>query len=392
MAAIAHMPPLLVGHPFLPTGRGECIRAAFRALRAAGVACQVLDIYGLFSRDPWREIAPQLVPRLTNGINVFYINGDEVEQTLAHLNAVPTFPGHNVVVPMWELSRYPAAPARQLERFDEVWALSTFIKDSLEGRVSVPIHHLPLASEAHLTSFLGRQFFGIPARAYVFLFLFDFTSYVARKNPFAGLNAFARLLRSRPAANVHFVIKLSGSQQRPDDYARFQEATGRYGERVTVIERILSDNEMKNLIRCCDCFLSLHRSEGLGRGLAEAMFLGKPAIATAYSGNMNFMTEDNSLLVNYRLVSVEPEAYPHWEGQLWADADVEQAAGHMVRLVDDPSFGQIVGARASRHLRQQFSYRSAGLRYRARLEAIARDCTNSARTTATAGMSTQAEV
>src|ERR1700726_4347278 len=183
MSAIEDMPPLLVGHPFLPTGRGECIRAAFRALRAAGVDCQVLDIYGLFPRDPWREIAPQLVPRLTNGINVFYINGDEVEQTLVHLNAVPAFPGHNVVVPMWELSRYPAAPARQLERFDEVWALSAFIKDSLEGRVSVPIHHLPMASEAHLTSFLGRQFFGIPERAYVFLFLFDFTSYVARKNP-----------------------------------------------------------------------------------------------------------------------------------------------------------------------------------------------------------------
>jgi glycosyltransferase involved in cell wall biosynthesis len=373
MAAIEDIRVLLVGHPFLPTGRGEDIRAAFHALRAAGVACHVLDIYKLFPHGSWTAIVPHLAPRITDGINIFYINSDEVEQALAHLGAVPTFPGYNIIVPAWELSRYPAISARQLERFHEVWALSGFTRDSLAGRVSVPVHHLSFASEVRVTSFLGRTFFAIPERTYAFLFLFDFTSYIGRKNPFAGVNAFDRLLRSRPTADVHFVIKLSGSQQRPEDYARFQEAIAPYADRVTVIDRILSDNEMKNLIRCCDCFLSLHRSEGLGRGLAEAMFLGKPVIATGYSGNMEFMTADNSLLVDYRLIPVEPGAYPHWEGQVWADADIEQAAGHMIRLVDDPASGRILGAQASRHLRQYFSYRAAGLRYRARLEAIARE-------------------
>ncbi len=373
MAAIEDIPVLLVGHPFLPTGRGEDIRAAFHALRAAGGGCRVLDIYKLFPHGSWTAIVPHLVSRIADGINIFYINSDEVEQTLAHLDAVPTLPGYNVIVPAWELSRYPAIPARQLERFHEVWTLSRFTRDSLAGRVSIPVHHLSFASEVRVTSFLGRNFFAVPERAYVFLFLFDFTSYIRRKNPFAGLDAFARLLRSRPAADVHFVIKLSGSQQRPEDYARFEEAIAPYADRVTVIDRVLSDNEMKNLIRCCDCFLSLHRAEGIGRGLAEAMFLGKPVIATGYSGNMEFMTADNSLLVDYRLIPVEPGAYPHWEGQVWADADIEQAAGHMARLVDDPASGRMLGTQASRHLRQHFSYRAAGLRYRARLETIAHE-------------------
>jgi glycosyltransferase involved in cell wall biosynthesis len=366
--------PLLAGHPFHPTGRGECVRAAFRALRAAGITSHVVDIYGPSPRDPDIEadIGPHLAPGLGGGINIFFINGDEISQALSHLNSGTVQGRYNVIVPMWELSRYPAPWARQVERFDEVWALSRFIRDSLDGRVSIPVHHLPLASQAHVTSFVGRRHFNIPEDPYVFLFLFDFTSYVERKNPFAGLAAFERLLRLRPRAEVHFVIKVSGAQRRPAEFQRFEEAMTPWRERTSIINRILGDSEMRNLIRCCDCFLSLHRSEGLGRGLAEAMFLGKPVIATAYSGNMDFMTPDNSLLVDYRLIPVAVEAYPFWQDQVWADADVEQATGYMTHLIDDPSWGRGIGGRGSRHMRQFFSYRSSGLRYRARLEEIAR--------------------
>src|SRR5437016_3303740 len=118
--------PLLAGHPFLPTGRGECIRAAFRSLRAAGMTSRVVDIYGLSPRDADIEadLGPNLVPQLDSGVNIFFINGDEISQALSHLNAAAVQGRYNVIVPMWELSRYPAAPARQVERFDEVWALS----------------------------------------------------------------------------------------------------------------------------------------------------------------------------------------------------------------------------------------------------------------------------
>jgi glycosyltransferase involved in cell wall biosynthesis len=367
--------PLLVGHPFLPTGRGECIRAAFRALKAAGVAARLVDIYRRYTPEPSieAELSPYIAPQLVNGINVYYINGDEIAQALAHLNSAALQDCYNIIVPMWELSRYPTAWAGEIERFDEVWALSTFIKNSLVRQVSTPVHHLPLASEVRLGAFLGRRYFNIPEARYVFLFLFDFTSYMERKNPFAGMKAFERLLQARPRASAHFVIKLSGSRQRPLEFRQFQEATAPYRERMTIVDRVLTDNEMKNLIRCSDCFLSLHRSEGLGRGLAEAMFLGKPVIATAYSGNMDFMTPDNSLLVDYTAIPVGVEAYPFWQSQVWADPDVEQAADYMVRLIDDPGFGRTIGARASQHLRKFFSYRAAGLQYQTRLEAIARE-------------------
>ena len=367
-------PPLIAGHPFLPQGRGECIRAAFRAFKAAGITSRIVDIYGLSPRDPdlEPEIGPGLVPRLDSGVNIFFINGDEINQALSHLNAAAVRGCYNIIVPMWELAHYPAAWARELERFHEVWALSGFIRDSIASEVSIPVCHLPLASEAHVTSFLGRRYFNIPEDRFVFLFAFDFKSYIDRKNPFAAIRAFERVLQARPVSSVHFVFKLSNSSEHTVDFERFANIIARYRDRTTVINRTVGDNEMRNLIRCCDCFLSLHRSEGLGRGLAEAMFLGKPVIATAYSGNMEFMTPDNSLLVDYRLVPVGVEAYPHWQDQVWADPDVEQATAHMIRLIDDPSFGRSIGARASRHLRRLFSYRAAGLRYRTRLEELTR--------------------
>jgi glycosyltransferase involved in cell wall biosynthesis len=116
----------------------------------------------------------------------------------------------------------------------------------------------------------------------------------------------------------------------------------------------MEDNDIKNLIRCWDCFVSLHRSEGFGRGLSEAMYLGKPVIATAYSGNMDFMTLENSLPVNYQLVNVPNGAYPFGEGQVWAEPDLEDAVNHMLRLIDDSSLGRGMGQRASLTIRRGF--------------------------------------
>ena len=129
--------------------------------------------------------------------------------------------------------------------------------------------------------------------------------------------------------------------------------------------------KVHNLIRCCDAFVSLHRSEGYGLGLAEAMYLGLPVIGTGYSGNMDFMTQENSILIGYRLVPVPPDAYPHAEDQHWAEPDLDEATAHMIGLVDDPAVGRALGARGSRSVRIGFSYRAVGLRYAQRLARIA---------------------
>jgi glycosyltransferase involved in cell wall biosynthesis len=106
--------------------------------------------------------------------------------------------------------------------------------------------------------------------------------------------------------------------------------------------------------------------------MAEAMFLGKPVIGTGYSGNMDFMSADTAFLVPFDLVPVERNDYPHWHDQIWANADDDIASQYMMKLVDDPNLGRELGKRASRHIRLNSSYRTTGLRYLQRLEAIKR--------------------
>ena len=248
------------------------------------------------------------------------------------------------MIPQWELSTFPEPWARQLDRFDEVWAPSAFIRDAIAPVVTRPVTLIPGSTGIKLGRFLGRRHFGISESAYAFLFAFDLRSYQQRKNPLAVVDAFAEVMRARPSRDLVLIVKVAGTVARPDAAQalreRLRDRTVNLGlGRALIIERDLTDAETKNLVRCCDCFVSLHRSEGFGRFLAEAMLLGKPVIATGYSGNMEFMTPEVSCLVNYRLVPVGEAEYPFWTGQVWADPDVDEPVDWMTRLVDDPALG-----------------------------------------------------
>ena len=221
-----------------------------------------------------------------------------------------------------------------------------------------------------LSTFLGRRYFKIPESSFAFLFFFDFTSYIQRKNPFAVFQAFEELCKNCPNQDLFLVIKFKGGEARQKDYEFFCDYIRRYKNRVLVIDKNLTDNEIRNLVRCCDCFVSLHRSEGVGLGLIAAMFLKKPVVATGYSGNLDFMNEENSCLVRYDLCNVPDEAYPFAEGQVWAEPDIAHAVDHMLKLVSDRDYARELGERASRDIRVNFSYRESGLRYLNRIREI----------------------
>jgi hypothetical protein len=144
------------------------------------------------------ELGGCLVQELSREINIFNINGDMVEHSLSQLGGDLPRGAYNVIYPMWELSKYPKSWAEQLDRFDEVWAPSKFTYESLKSAISKPVIHMPLPGEINLSTFLGRRHLGIPESSFVFLYFFDFTSYLERKNPFAVLHAFEELCKHRP--------------------------------------------------------------------------------------------------------------------------------------------------------------------------------------------------
>jgi glycosyltransferase involved in cell wall biosynthesis len=371
------LPVTLFGHPFAPIGRGEDLRATYRAFKAVGLSPRIVNVYGYQGDDSdlEAELGPAVQPASAGGLDVYCINGDEIEPAMTALGARRGQCRRAVIFPAWELPSYPAAWAALLERFDEVWVHSAFARDAIAPAVNRPVRILPGGAGVRLDSFLGRRHFGIPESAYAFLFAFDLRSYYQRKNPRAVIDAYAQVARLRPTRDLVLVMKMGGVDQHPEAAELFREdlrtRAGALGlNRVVVIERSLTDTETKNLVHCCDCFVSLHRSEGLGRFLAEAMYLGKPVIATDWSGNTDFMNADVACPVGYRLVPVREGEYPFWNDQTWADPDVDEAAAWMVKLADQPGWGRRLGERASRHIRSRFSYRAIGIQYLDRLREI----------------------
>lgn len=358
----------VIGHPSAPIGMGEHPRSVFKALRAAGAEARLVDIYGPEANADQALInsyAEYLSPTLGNGANIFCINADEVEQAFSVLRDrnLKAAKSRNIIYPAWELSRYPEEWGKILDQFDEIWAPSQFIADALTPATKRSVVHMPLACEIKERALVSRRHFGLSDSAYCFLFAFDFLSYLERKNPSAVIEAFGLAIQQRPEADARLVIKLNNTHRKSVDFERFKKQFAGFKDRVTLIDGTLTDLEMKALVWLCDCFVSLHRSEGFGRGISEAMALGKPTIATAYSGNLDFCSEETSLMVPYTLTPVGPDEYPHWKDQQWAQADVETAARHMVSLLDNPAKGWRLAAKARQRMLSDFSFLSRGLAY-----------------------------
>lgn len=358
----------LVGYLAYSFGLGESGRALARACAAAQLDFEVINIeIGGRRADeeiPGRQAGPGL-PRETA---LICMNADGMPHIPPRLRAAALPGQYRIGYWYWELEGFPKAWMGSFNEVDELWAASPFIRDCLAAVSPCPVVLMPPPVEVRLARQYTRAQFGLPERDFLFLFSYDFDSYVARKNPQACIEAFRRAF-APDDARVGLVIKTQhGDRALPArDTVR---AIASADPRITLIESSLSRDETYGLISVCDCYLSLHRSEGYGLGMAEAMSLGKPVVATGYSGNLAFMRPDNSCLVGYELVPVREGEYPFWEGQQWAEPDIDEAARHMRQLVEDPALGARIGAQARAHMQAHFSAGAAGGRVRRRLDVI----------------------
>jgi hypothetical protein len=361
----------LIGHPFASIGMGEQLRACARALDAVGVEYGIYDVYRYSKRTDHEHLAllaSREVSDIASGVRVFHINGDEVEPVLAAMRqrGFDFSAGRNVVVPAWELPNYPSVWKSGLETFDEVWAISAYVHEALT-RAGLRSHFVGQSLEIPSRAFLSRRYFGIRESALVFLHFLDLTSFAARKNPEAAVELFERLRALRPLEDIQLVLKVKNGEAAASDWV--DELRERLHHDAVLITDVLTTFETHSLISCSDCFVSLHRAEGTGRGAGEAMCLGRTALATAWSGNLDYMDPKSALCVNYKLVPVPPGAYPHGEGQLWADPDLEHALQLALRLVDEPAFRRSTELAGSRAIAHRASNRTVGLRMLERLQA-----------------------
>jgi glycosyltransferase involved in cell wall biosynthesis len=243
---------------------------------------------------------------------------------------------YNIAYCAWELADLPDAFCSRLNNFQEAWTLSTFCTNSIGRKSHVPVLTVPLPVDNNRSVIEnGREYFKIDKDIYLFMFAYDCDSYVSRKNPNAAVQAFIKAF-SPGDRHVGLMLKLINSKKDKEHIKKLMETLSPYNH-IYYIDRYLSDEEMRTLLHVSDTFVSLHRAEGYGLLPLEAMSLGTSVISTAWSGNMEYMNYKNTALVDYKLIPVNGEYVGSTPGDefVWADPDIDEAAAHMRRLVND---------------------------------------------------------
>jgi len=357
----------LLGFAFGEFGLGESLRALARACEAGGIPFVVRDIeQRLATRQADRSVAAHLSEDIRHRLSLMCVNPDMLKPVRPLLERTRAAGGYRVGYWYWELETTPRTWVGAYEAVDEIWCATEFVAAAVRKATDKPVIKLPPPIEVSLQRRYTRQEFGLPEGRFLFLFTFDYNSFVKRKNPEGVIEAF-RAAFPRGRDDVGLVVKSVNGVHRPERVAAIKAL---YGDdpRIVHLDRFLSRDESYGLIDATDAYVSLHRAEGLGLGLAEAMALGKPAIATAYSGNLEFMNAANSLLVDYRLVPIAPgEDLVDDERFAWAEPDVARAARHMRALVDDPALRARIATAGQREVRERFGLERAAQRLRERL-------------------------
>jgi len=375
----------LIGYAYGQLGIGEDLRMTSLALKATRIPFVIVNFEpGADVPQGDRTLAPHVVDTGPYAINLFCMTALETGRFYAE-RGLDQFQGrHNIGYWPWELSKWPADWTLVFDLVDEVWVSTAHIKKSLltarSPRFAKPIRVMPLvvqvpsslqkARSAENTR-SERKGYRLPLLAKLFFFSFDLNSSIHRKNPAAVVKAFQRAFPAEDYSpgKVGLVVKVQ-APKRPNRAWEELKKLANTDRRIHIIEGTLPRNQLLALYKSCDCFVSLHRAEGFGRNLAEALQLGLHVIATDYSGNTDFCRrpefKDQVSLIPHRLIKVRKGQYPYAEGQVWANPSVAAAAKAMRDFVERPN----PSYKVPRGGWPAFKASILGEQYRARLEEI----------------------
>jgi hypothetical protein len=353
-------------------GLGAAARGYVQALGAAGVPVRTvsmplhhLALPAELAAEYGRHGFEELVHEGAHGFEIVAVNAEELPDLVERLGE-DYFEGPRIGIWGWETNTIPPRWRRAFALVDEIWVYSRFMAENIGAVAPIPVISLPPpvlrppAPPAPLR-------LGVP-EGFLFLFVFDYLSTVQRKNPVGLIEAFRAAFA--PHEGPQLLIKTINAPLRPLAEEEVLWAThGR--EDIHVVDRSLTGQQLHGLMGACDCYVSLHRSEGFGLTMAEAMAIGKPVIGTGYSGNVDFMDEQNSYLIDFALGRVGPdcEIYPP-EGE-WAEPSVEHAAALMRSVYDEPQEAARRGTRAAQDIAARLSPEATGAAMRARLRELA---------------------
>jgi|GEM_PF-406007 len=311
-------------------GIGTVARSYVQALQSAKFPVALKDLSALSPQRAQDRTFERFDQTFPYPINLICVNADQHFSAKTHLGADYFDGRYNIAVWFWELPRFPAEWHDRFADYDEIWVASSFIADAIAQVSPIPVIRMPPAIAARQPGDRrrGRTRLQVNDDSYVFLYVFDFNSYVERKNPEGAIRAFRSAF---PADEpVRLVLKTVNGDANPEALNCLRELAR--DSRIALYDGYWTAEEIQDLTAACDAYVSLHRAEGFGVTIADAMLHEKPVIATDWSANTDFLTIANGFPVRYRLVPLLKDFGPYRAGQIWAEPDLDHAA-ELMRFV-----------------------------------------------------------
>ena len=320
-------------------GVGEAARCLLRGIETSGERHATFTYSDTMSRQ---QHAHKDASRLHDyDVNIVCVNADMLPSFARDASSSFFQNRYTIGLWFWEASEFPDRNVPAFDYVDEVWVSSEFVAKAIRAKSSKPVHVAPLAIATPAVEELDREALGLP-EAFTYLFSYDMLSIVERKNPLGLIDAFCEAFA--PGEGPILVLKSINGDKRLQDLERVRFAA-RNRPDIFVIDGYLTSSQKNGLMAACDCYVSLHRSEGYGLTMAEAMALAKPVIATGFSGNLAFMDEHVARLVTFKKTRVPQGCDPYPPGAIWASPDTAHAAACMREIWLDPESARALGER-----------------------------------------------
>ncbi|MBP0444397.1 glycosyltransferase [Roseomonas sp. SSH11] len=331
-APAAALPVTVAGYFNATTGLGAATRRLAAGLRAQGIAVGEADLTG-----PLRQGPPGPPPAIPPGAGTLlvHVNGPMLPWALLALGRRAVAGKRVIGVWNWELPILPPDWERGFAACHEIWAGTEFVAAACRRPGGPPVRVVPYPLPSPAPSSLGRADFSLPEDAFVTLTVFDATSSLARKNPLGAIEAHSRAFGDDPGHIL--LLKTHGAAKAGPSWQAVADAAARHPN-IRVIDAALSRADLWALMATSDVLLSLHRSEGYGFAIAEMMELGRPVVATGWSGNTDFMHGPGCHAVGWQLIPAhDPQDTYDLPEARWAEPDIDGAAAALRRIEADPA-------------------------------------------------------